>query len=201
MHNRRRSREDRRPGTPVPSRHARTLKRLPPERKPDTHRRPFNPRPLLAHLETESDTATVWHQLWEELHHQGDVGDASCAAVPHIVRICRKRRVIDWNTYAIVAIIELARTERKNPDVPEWLASDYVQAIRELAETGLVEMLHTEEQETTGAMLGRLVSAASMLMPLITWCRPSDGASRIARGAVRELIVAGSPQMSRPHLR
>ena len=37
MHNRWRSREDRRHGTLVPSRHARILKRLPPEREPDTH--------------------------------------------------------------------------------------------------------------------------------------------------------------------
>ena len=115
---------------------------------------PFDPRPLLTKLETESDTATVWHQLWDELHHQGDVGDASYAAVPHIVRIYRKRGVIDWNTYAIVAIIELARTEGKNPGIPDWLASDYFQAIRELAETASVELPHTEEKETIGAMLG-----------------------------------------------
>jgi 6-phosphogluconolactonase (cycloisomerase 2 family) len=36
VHNRWRSREDRRQGTLVPSRHARTLKRLPPQREPDT---------------------------------------------------------------------------------------------------------------------------------------------------------------------
>jgi len=123
---------------------------------------PFDPRALLAKLETESDTATVWHQLWDELHHQGDVGDASYAAVPHIVRIYRKRGGIDWNAYAIVAIIEFARTEGKNPDVPGWLALDYFQAIRELAETGSVEVLHTEEQETVGAMLGVIAIAKGL---------------------------------------
>jgi hypothetical protein len=44
-----------------------------------------------------------------------EVGDASYAAVPHIVAIHRKRGVVDWNTYAIVACIESARTEMKNP--------------------------------------------------------------------------------------
>src|ERR1700730_5544899 len=87
------------------------------------YKSPFDPRPLLAKLETESDTAMVWDELWEELHHQGDVGDASYAAVPHIVRIYRQREVVDWTTSAIVAIIDLARTKGKNPAVPEWLAS------------------------------------------------------------------------------
>jgi hypothetical protein len=126
------------------------------------YRSPFDPRPLLAKLETESDTAIVWHELWDELHHQGDVGEASYAAVPHIVSIYRKRRAADWNTYAIVAVIELARTEGKNPAVPEWLASDYFQAIQELAETGSVEVLRTEEQEAIGAMLGIIAIAKGL---------------------------------------
>jgi len=35
--------------------------------------------------------------------------------VPHLVRIYRERRVLDWNTYAMVATIELARDSKKNP--------------------------------------------------------------------------------------
>jgi len=50
----------------------------------------------------------VWEELWNELHHQGDVGDASFASVPFLVRSYRQRDVINWNTYALVAIIELA---------------------------------------------------------------------------------------------
>jgi hypothetical protein len=78
------------------------------------YKMPFDPRPLLKRLETDSDTTEVWHELWEELHHQGDVGEASFAAVPFLVRSYRKRGVLDWNTYAIVAIIELARKEGNN---------------------------------------------------------------------------------------
>jgi hypothetical protein len=63
---------------------------------------PFDPRPLLTKLETESDTAIVWDELWEELHHQGDVGDASYAAAPHIVRIYRQLGVVGWNTYGLL---------------------------------------------------------------------------------------------------
>ena len=120
------------------------------------YKMPFDPRPLLRRLETEQDTAKVWHELWEELHHQGDVGDTSFASVPFLVRIYQERGVIDWNTYAIVAIIELARTESKNPDVPEWMewiAGDYFQAIRRLAEIGANEVIHAEAADVVCAIL------------------------------------------------
>src|SRR6516162_4331513 len=94
------------------------------------YRMSFDPRPLLVKLEAGEHTATAWDGLWEELHHQGDVGDASYASVPHIVRIHRKHAVVDWNPYALVAIIELARTKHHNPKVPKWLEEDYFQAIR-----------------------------------------------------------------------
>jgi len=117
------------------------------------YKMPFDPRPLLRRLETEQDTARVWQDLWEELHHQGDVGDASFAAVPFLVKSYQKRGVIDWNTYAIVAIIELARTESENPDVPEWIAEEYFLAIRKLAEIGANEVMHAEAADVVCAML------------------------------------------------
>ena len=61
--------------------------------------------------------------------------------------------MVDWNTYAIVAIIELAHKEGKNPDVPEWIADDYFQAIRKLAEIGTTEVLRAETAEDIRAIL------------------------------------------------
>ncbi len=68
-----------------------------------------DPRPLLERLASRKDLETTWHELWDDLHHQGDVGDASYVAVTEIVRIYRQHTMVDWNTYGIVAIIELAR--------------------------------------------------------------------------------------------
>ena len=117
------------------------------------YRIPLDPRPLLKRLETDNDTSEVWHELWEELHHQGDVGDASYASVPFLVESYRKRRVLEWNTFAIVAIIELARKEGKNPDVPQWIADDYFKAIGNLAEIGAKEVLQAETAEDVRAIL------------------------------------------------
>jgi hypothetical protein len=62
------------------------------------YRTAFDPRPLLARLETKHGTAVVWHELWEEPCHQGDVGEASYASVPPLVRIHRKSGIIDSNS-------------------------------------------------------------------------------------------------------
>jgi hypothetical protein len=121
---------------------------------PGGYRMKCDPRPLFAELESEQNREAAWHELWEELHHQGDVGEASYASVPHLVRIHRKSGVVDWNTYAIVAIIELARRNGNNPEVPKWLEEDYLRAIRELAEIGAVEIWPTEEPEAVRAILG-----------------------------------------------
>jgi hypothetical protein len=116
----------------------------------------FDPRPLLSKLQANDETKATWHELWEQLHHQGDVGEASYAAVPHLVRIYRERGGDCWNTYAIVAIIELARGMGKNPDEPKWLKEDYFRAIRELAEVGAVEILRARDSEEIRAILSIL---------------------------------------------
>jgi len=126
------------------------------------YRMKCDPRPLLANLETAQNRETAWHELWEELHHQGDVGEASYASVPHLVRIHRKSGIVDWNTYAIVAIIELARGKRNNPEVPNWLEDDYVRAIRELAEIGAAEIWRTEEPEAVRAILSVIAIAKGL---------------------------------------
>jgi len=120
------------------------------------YRTEFDPRPLLSKLEAGDDPETTWHALWDELQHQGDVGEASYAAVPHIVRAYRQRRVNGWNTYAIVAVIELARGNGKNPEVPDWLKEDYHQAIRELAEIGATEVFRANDPDEVRAILSIL---------------------------------------------
>jgi hypothetical protein len=122
----------------------------------------FDPRPLLLKLQGNNDTKAIWHELWEQLHHQGDVGEASYAAVPHLVRIYRERSGDCWNTYAIVAIIELARGIEKNPVVPKWLEEDYFRSIRELAEAGADEILRARDPDEIRAILSILAIATGM---------------------------------------
>ena len=123
---------------------------------------PFDPRPSLRKLENQQDTASAWEELWEGLHHQGDVGDASYAAVPELLRIHRSGGGADWNLYAIVAIIELARTESQNPELPNWLRNDYLLSIQELAEMGTEHIVSVQDSETKRAILSVIAIAKGL---------------------------------------
>jgi len=70
------------------------------------------------------DEAAAWDELWQQLHHQGGIGEVAYAAVPELVRVHRQRAAAEWNTYALVATIELARDADGNPPVPDWLETD-----------------------------------------------------------------------------
>jgi hypothetical protein len=120
------------------------------------YRTPIDLRPILQHLESGRDVEATWHELWQELYHQGDVGAGSFAAVPHLVRIHRLRGTPDWNTYALSATIELARGKNGNPDVPDWAREAYDEALRDLAQIGLEELPRASAQETVRSILGML---------------------------------------------
>ena len=121
----------------------------------------FDPRPLLVNLET-GQSGAMWPQLWDELYHQGDVGTASYASVPHFVRIYQKLGAINWNIYAMVAMIELARDQRGNPEVPKVLEGDYFRAFQDLAEIGRSEVLLAEETDAIRAVLAVIAIAKGL---------------------------------------
>jgi len=122
----------------------------------------YDPRPALAQLRVGQDEDAVWKELWDELHHQGDVGEASYAAVPELVRIYKKRGIVRWQTFAMVATIELRRTEAGNPKLPVWLADDYLTAIQELAVAGARDIFQTSEPDTIRAILGLIAIARGL---------------------------------------
>ena len=123
------------------------------------YRTPFDPRPALQKLDSDVNVKEAWRELWDELHHQGDIGEVSYAAVPQLVRIHTKRGLDDWNTYALVAVIELARGNGENPEPPKWLEVEYGQAIQDLAKLGSIEILRAKNPEDVRAILSILAIA------------------------------------------
>lgn len=119
---------------------------------------PYDPRPALLRLKTGRDTAAAWQELWQELYHQGNVGEGSYAAVPELVAIHTERGVADWNTFALVAIIELARdnSHRDNPSVPEWLRDKYESALTELSVIAMQELSTATQPELIKSILSVL---------------------------------------------
>jgi hypothetical protein len=120
------------------------------------YRVPFDPRPLLSRLEGDASDEATWSELWGELYHQGDVGDASYAAVPVLVRIHRKHGIPEWNAYALVVMIDLVRGIGKNGQPPSWLKNEYFAALRDLADIGLSEISNAADPEAVRAILALL---------------------------------------------
>ena len=114
------------------------------------YRTPFDASVPLTQLEAGKP---VWDQLWEELHHQGDVGEASYAAVPHLVRIAQAAVVRDWNVYALVALIEIERHRKNNPPLPDWLRPDYEEAWRDVITLALTDLAANKDPLTVQSAL------------------------------------------------
>jgi len=92
------------------------------------YRLPYDVSIPLKSLSSGADKNAVWLELWEELHHQGDVGEASYAAIPSLVDICIAKNLIDWNLFHLANVIEICRTKNNNPPMPKWLGESYREA-------------------------------------------------------------------------
>jgi len=62
----------------------------------------------------------------------------------------------------MAAIIELASTERGNPEVPDWLQEEYFRSIQELAEMGAKEILRADDSEAIRAILSVIAIAKGL---------------------------------------
>jgi len=116
---------------------------------------------------------SVWDELWQELHHQGDVGEASYAAVPQIVRIAGARSERDWNFYGLVSTIEVERHRKDNPPLPEWLVADYGKAWSQVLDLALTDVRQTKDSATLTSILGA-VALAKQHLKLGAWIVLAD---------------------------
>ena len=65
--------------------------------------------PLLKLQNGTDSPEEIWSEFWDELHHQGDVGAASYAAIVRVARIIRDRKIFDYNPFGLAVTIDLAR--------------------------------------------------------------------------------------------
>lgn len=122
------------------------------------YRIPYNPCSALKKIEDNEDVNEAYEELWDELHHQGDVGEASYAAVPHLVRI-QKNKEADWNMYALVSTIEIERHKKSNPPLPEWLTQPYHQAWLDIVDIAIRDLKVSKDPLVISSTLGALALA------------------------------------------
>jgi hypothetical protein len=112
---------------------------------------PYDASVALRLLEDTKDTTTrnnIWKELWNGLHHQGDVGLASYLAVPQLVRIGKAKGLFDWNLLGICCVIEQQRHLGDNPELPQEYLEYYNQGLIELKEFVLSNMHHKLDKST-----------------------------------------------------
>ncbi|MBE9552589.1 MAG: hypothetical protein IMF05_03900 [Proteobacteria bacterium] len=123
----------------------------------------YDPRSALSTLESNSDDEEAWSEFWNNLHHQGDVDEASYAVVPHLVRIFKDRRR-NWQFYALITTIEVERHKDRNPPLPDWLAKSYEEAIRSLRALVADDLLKDLDDLFFQALYGAIAAARGNLV-------------------------------------
>jgi len=124
------------------------------------YREPFDPRPALRRV--RSGDKEAWHDLWDGLHHQYDVGEASYATVPHLIAICGEQPSPDWNPYALIATIELCRRFDDNPPVPKWLKKEYRDAWDDVVKFGCRDLVGASDETTVRSILSAVALAKGL---------------------------------------
>jgi hypothetical protein len=101
----------------------------------------------------------VWDELWDNLHHQGDVGDASYAAVPLMIQACASSPR-NWNFYGLIAIIESERHRGVNPPVPDWLMPAYQFALVRARDLAFSDLANGTDRSTLRSAMAVVALAA-----------------------------------------
>jgi len=104
------------------------------------YRAPYNVVPLVHRLNSEGTSGGFWKVVWNELHHQGDVGEASYALIPYLVDHQSRRQELDDQVFYFCAIVELQRPENRNPPIPQEIELSYAMAMRRLPVIGTEQL-------------------------------------------------------------
>jgi hypothetical protein len=118
----------------------------------------YDPNPALAAV-ADGDTDAGYDELWQRLHHQGDLGTAAYAAVPELVRCVDNALDPDWRAYALIATIEEERLSGRNPAIPAWLAEQYRAAMERVIDPALRHLRMATEDETVRSIIAVLAHA------------------------------------------
>jgi hypothetical protein len=92
--------------------------------------------PLIHQLLREGTSHSLWKRIWADLHHQGDVGEATYAFVPYLVEYQGRQRELDEQIFQFCVVVDLALPEGSNPPIPPELELPYAIALRKLPAIG-----------------------------------------------------------------
>jgi hypothetical protein len=125
------------------------------------YRTPYDPRPALSKLMVHPADKDAWSELSDKLHHQGDVGTASYAAVPVILGALENVVPRPTDAYWLIGSIEEGRRNifprqppfEANPVLPGWLEESYKQAWTKLFKWALNDLGDASNPESIQGLL------------------------------------------------
>lgn len=124
----------------------------------DANGDPYDPTAPLEAI-ARGDASEGYDELWQKVHHQGDLGTAAYAVVPELVRLMSNQTEPDWRAYSLIATIEDRRNAGGNPPVPDWLQGSYATAMRELIQPALAHLHRAEDDLEVRSLLAVLAHA------------------------------------------
>ena len=136
----------------------------------DAYRTVYSPLGLIEGLLRDGATPTFWETVWADLHHQGDVGEASYALVPYLVHWQSLQPHLSEQVFHYCVTVALAQPENENPPIPQELQLSFELAIRQLPVLGnsLIRRGCPEEEvmgvaAATAIAVGHIVLARAYL--------------------------------------
>ena len=96
----------------------------------------YDPRPLLNKLpkaESIEEQKAIFSEWWNDLYHDGNVGLASYATIPKLVRIGIETPILCPDFFTLISLVEISRHDSQNPDLPDFLEEEYNTAMKWVA--------------------------------------------------------------------
>ena len=93
------------------------------------------------------ESQAVFKELWDNLHHQGDVGLASYLAIPQLVTICMDKGSFDWNYTGLCVLIENCRLNKHNPELPDEYQAIYFDSLAKFEKYLLLNFKNIPDRE------------------------------------------------------
>lgn len=126
---------------------------------------PYDASLPLRQLEAASndeDINQVLDELWDELHHQGDVGTASCLAIPQLVRIGLKKQLTTWRLIGLIALIEIQR-HVSHVTIPQQYEAEYFGALQQVERLIAINSSLPWDREYTSCALAALAASKGQI--------------------------------------
>jgi hypothetical protein len=100
----------------------------------------YDARPLVKKFIDRGVDRSTWKEIWDNLHHQGDIDTASYAVLPYLVSVAAAPLKRDAELYAYCATLCFEEHNGRNPPVPQFLQLSYAKALEKLFEMAIADL-------------------------------------------------------------